>query len=115
MGRSPSSTCRCESRLRSMAGGSPKRSSRRALPDALGAADAREPRLDWSPAQLELTPEERLELCPGAFVLRGFALPDDERLRSGVLAVSAAAPFRHMQTPGGFRMSVAMTNCGNRG
>ncbi|HVJ29262.1 MAG TPA: DNA oxidative demethylase AlkB [Gammaproteobacteria bacterium] len=83
-----------------MAGGSQRRSSRRARPNAIGAADAREP---------------RLELGPGAFVLRGFALPDDERLRSGVLAVAAAAPFRHMQTPGGFTMSVAMTNCGNRG
>ncbi len=27
-------------------------------------------------------------------------------------AVAAAAPFRHMQTPGGYSMSVAMTNCG---
>jgi alkylated DNA repair protein (DNA oxidative demethylase) len=26
-----------------------------------------------------------------------------------------AAPFRHMVTPGGFRMSVAMTNCGELG
>lgn len=29
--------------------------------------------------------------------------------------VTTAAPFRHMLTPGGFRMSVAMTNCGRRG
>ena len=27
----------------------------------------------------------------------------------------AAAPFRHLVTPGGFRMSVAMTNCGALG
>jgi alkylated DNA repair protein (DNA oxidative demethylase) len=48
-------------------------------------------------------------------LLRGFALPDDVRLRGDVLAVAAAAPFRHMQTPGGFTMSVAMTNCGALG
>jgi alkylated DNA repair protein (DNA oxidative demethylase) len=29
--------------------------------------------------------------------------------------VTAAAPFRHMVTPGGFRMSAAMTNCGAAG
>jgi alkylated DNA repair protein (DNA oxidative demethylase) len=29
--------------------------------------------------------------------------------------VTAAAPFRQMETPGGLRMSVAMTNCGERG
>ena len=98
-----------------MAGGSQRRSSRRALPNAIGAADVSEPRLERSPAQLELEPSERLELSPGAFVLRGFALPDDEHLRSAVLAVAAAAPFRHMQTPGGFTMSVAMTNCGEAG
>jgi alkylated DNA repair protein (DNA oxidative demethylase) len=32
-----------------------------------------------------------------------------------VTAIVAAAPFRHMETPGGFRMSVAMTNCGTLG
>jgi alkylated DNA repair protein (DNA oxidative demethylase) len=95
-----------------MAGGFRKRSSRSARPDALSA---HAPRLDSSPAQLALAPDEQLELCPGAFLLRGFALPDEERLRADVLAVSAAAPFRHMQTPGGFRMSVAMTNCGSFG
>jgi len=98
-----------------MAGGSQRRSSLRALRNAIGAADVSEPRLEWSPAQLALEPNERLEISPGAFMLRGFALPDDERLRGEVLAVSAAAPFRHMQTPGGFTMSVAMTNCGALG
>lgn len=95
-----------------MAGGFPKRSSRSARPDALSA---REPRRGSSGAQLALAPDEQLELYPGAFLLRGFALPDEQRLRAGVLAISAAAPFRHMQTPGGFRMSVAMTNCGALG
>lgn len=83
-----------------MVGGFPRRSYRRARPEALSAADA---------------PDARLELCPGAFVLRAFAAPDEARLAAAVRAVSAAAPFRHMQTPGGFRMSVAMTNCGPLG
>ena len=47
-----------------------------------------------------------------AALLRGFA-PDDTLAR--VEAIAAAAPFRHRITPGGFRMSVAMTNCGALG
>jgi DNA oxidative demethylase len=45
-------------------------------------------------------------------VLRGFALSLERALAAGVSAVAAAAPFRHMTTPGGYSMSVAMTNCG---
>lgn len=55
------------------------------------------------------------ELAPGAVLLRGFALADEGELAVAVAAVAAAAPYRHMQTPGGFRMSVAMTNCGTYG
>jgi alkylated DNA repair protein (DNA oxidative demethylase) len=54
-------------------------------------------------------------LCPGAFVLHGFALRDETALLKGLHEVTAKAPFRHMVTPGGFRMSVAMTNCGSLG
>jgi alkylated DNA repair protein (DNA oxidative demethylase) len=45
-------------------------------------------------------------------VLRGFALRFERALADGVRTVATAAPFRHMQTPGGYSMSVAMTNCG---
>lgn len=55
------------------------------------------------------------ELAPGAFVLRGLAGADEAELKRALDAVGAAAPFRHMITPGGFRMSVAMTNCGRYG
>ncbi len=55
------------------------------------------------------------ELAPGARLLRGFACSVDEELKAAVATVAAAAPFRHMETPGGFRMSVAMTNCGAYG
>jgi DNA oxidative demethylase len=55
------------------------------------------------------------ELAPGAFYLRGFALPDEELLLAALREVTASAPFRNMVTPGGYQMSVAMTNCGSLG
>jgi DNA oxidative demethylase len=57
--------------------------------------------------------EERLG--PGAVLLRGLALPDEAALLAALRAVTAKAPFRHMITPGGYRMSVAMTNSGELG
>jgi alkylated DNA repair protein (DNA oxidative demethylase) len=54
-------------------------------------------------------------LSPGALVLRGFAIRNDAILLREIQTVIAHAPLRHMQTPGGFRMSVAMTNCGALG
>ena len=55
------------------------------------------------------------ELAPGAMVLRGQALPTADAILNALHKVTAAAPFRHMVTPGGFTMSVAMTNCGAAG
>ncbi len=40
---------------------------------------------------------------------------DAAKLFVAVQAVIAVAPLRHMQTPGGKEMSVAMTNCGTLG
>jgi len=57
---------------------------------------------------------EREELAEGAVILRGFAR-DERGLMDGVRQVAEAAPFRQMTTPGGYRMSVAMTNCGPLG
>ena len=57
----------------------------------------------------------REELCPGAVVLCGFALPEATAILAALRDITAQAPFRHMVTPGGFRMSVAMTNCGAYG
>lgn len=54
-------------------------------------------------------------LAPGAVVLRGFALQDAAAIVTALHGITAAAPFRHLVTPGGFRMSVAMTNCGRYG
>jgi DNA oxidative demethylase len=61
-------------------------------------------------------PDTRHEqLAPGAWLLHGFALDRAPALLSAIERIEAAAPFRHLVTPGGFRMSVAMTNCGELG
>ena len=54
-------------------------------------------------------------LAEGVVLLRGFARSAGEALIRAVDEIAAAAPFRHMVTPGGFRMSVAMTSCGEVG
>ncbi|WP_265920070.1 DNA oxidative demethylase AlkB [Cupriavidus nantongensis] len=51
-------------------------------------------------------------LADGAVVLRGAARANAEVLLADVQAILALAPWRHMVTPGGLKMSVAMTNCG---
>jgi alkylated DNA repair protein (DNA oxidative demethylase) len=61
-------------------------------------------------------PTESIEpITKGAAVLRGFARHQAAELVAVLNEVTAAAPFRNMTTPGGFRMSVAMTNCGRAG
>lgn len=54
-------------------------------------------------------------LGAGSLVLHGFALADEAVLLAALENVIASAPFRHMVTPGGFEMSVAMANCGALG
>jgi alkylated DNA repair protein (DNA oxidative demethylase) len=66
----------------------------------------------------ELWPSDRQStepLADGAALLRGFASQDTADLLKAVREVATIAPFRHMITPGGRRMSVAMTNCGEAG
>lgn len=58
---------------------------------------------------------ERGRIGAEAFVLRGFALPYAEELLPALKEVLRQAPFRHMVTPGGFRMSVGLSNCGELG
>jgi alkylated DNA repair protein (DNA oxidative demethylase) len=63
-----------------------------------------------------LEPVESIEsLGERAAVLRGFARQEAAALVATVAGITASAPFRNMITPGGFRMSVAMTNCGRAG
>jgi len=54
-----------------------------------------------------------VRLGDGIALLRGFA--DTAVLMPLIQAVAARAPFRHLVTPGGQTMSVAMTNCGHVG
>lgn len=54
-------------------------------------------------------------LAPGAMLLSRFALGSGATLLEACDAIVAQAPFRHMVTPGGYTMSVAMTNCGDFG
>jgi alkylated DNA repair protein (DNA oxidative demethylase) len=54
-------------------------------------------------------------MAPGGALLRGFALPHANEILGALNEVSAKAPFRHMTTPWGAVMSVAMTNCGDAG
>ena len=56
-----------------------------------------------------------LKLGDGALLLRGFAAAEAKSLVAALRKIEAKAPFRHMMTPGGFTMSVAMTNAGRAG
>jgi DNA oxidative demethylase len=51
----------------------------------------------------------------GAWHLHGFAASLERDLLHEVRLIEAVSPFRNLQTPGGFLMSVAMTNCGRVG
>jgi alkylated DNA repair protein (DNA oxidative demethylase) len=61
------------------------------------------------------THEPDKALGPGAVLLHGRALAVATSLLAAIDAITARAPFRRMVTPGGFEMSVAMTNCGVAG
>lgn len=58
---------------------------------------------------------DRRALAEDAALLGSFALAEAPELLIALKAVLAEAPFRHMLTPGGYRMSVAMSNCGRLG
>jgi alkylated DNA repair protein (DNA oxidative demethylase) len=57
----------------------------------------------------------REEIADGAVLLRGFARPVEATVIAALREVIKQAPFRHLETPGGHTMSVAMTNCGRAG
>jgi alkylated DNA repair protein (DNA oxidative demethylase) len=65
---------------------------------------------DDLPPDAALTP-----MAPGAVLLHGFARDGAAALLQAVEGVLQQAPLRHMQTPGGYTMSVAMSNCGPLG
>jgi DNA oxidative demethylase len=66
-----------------------------------------QPDLPWpQPARAPIA------LGPAAWLFP--AMVEDDPLPA-IETIAAAAPFRHMETPGSRRMSVAMTNCGTLG
>ena len=64
---------------------------------------------------IEALDPPREAMAGGAVLLRGKALPFETDVLAALHAITARAPFRHMTTPGGYVMSVAMTNCGAAG
>ncbi|MBE5252335.1 DNA oxidative demethylase AlkB [Mixta mediterraneensis] len=54
-------------------------------------------------------------LAEGAVILRRRARDNADALYQHILSISAQNPFAYRITPGGHRMSVAMTNCGDFG
>jgi len=80
----------------------------------MAAAPLDELQLDLAPPG-DSTRPSRETIADGAVLLRGRALAAEVEILAALRAVIEAAPFRHMVTPGGFVMSVAMTNCGAAG
>jgi alkylated DNA repair protein (DNA oxidative demethylase) len=60
-------------------------------------------------------PPDRERLEEGAVLLRGFASAEAALLVEEVARIARDSAFRHLVTPGGRTMSVAMTNCGPLG
>jgi DNA oxidative demethylase len=63
----------------------------------------------------EPAPRSNEPLEKDAVLLRGFASAAAGDLMEEVKRIAQVAPFRFMVTPGGYTMSVSMTNCGRVG
>jgi hypothetical protein len=61
------------------------------------------------------TPPWQEPLAPGAIILRRYARERAPALLQAISEIASRSPFRQMVTPGGYTMSVAMTNCGELG
>jgi alkylated DNA repair protein (DNA oxidative demethylase) len=70
---------------------------------------------DGAAGDLFASDRERLLLDPGAWLLGGFALTQAPALLDAIERIARKAPFRHLETRSGSRMSVVMTNCGDAG
>jgi len=75
-------------------------------------------RIELTADLFEAVPDTRPSrevMAEGAVLLRGFARAFEAELLPALRTIVKQAPFRHLITPGGRRMSVAMTNCGSVG
>ena len=59
--------------------------------------------------------EQNVRIAEGATWLRAYALQNEMHILADLNLILSQSPLRHMVTPGGFSMSVAMTNCGDLG
>lgn len=59
--------------------------------------------------------ENTIEIAPDAFLLKGFLLGNSQALLESLNDIISLSPLRNMATPSGYRMSVAMSNCGDWG
>lgn len=66
-------------------------------------------------ADLFASHDALLRVAAGTVLLPGFVLADAPALLAEVEAIAARAPFRGMETPGGQKMSVTTTSCGQLG
>lgn len=66
-------------------------------------------------SDLDLFGPSPQRLAAQTVLLPGFVLPQVETLLDDLRPILRAAPFRHMRTPGGQAMAVALTNCGSLG
>lgn len=66
-------------------------------------------------SEMEWACSERIALGECAFILQGYALTQAAALLDALATIERQAPPRRMETPGGRRMSVAMSNCGPLG
>ena len=60
-------------------------------------------------------PRRNQTLADGVQLLHAFALDQADELLAAIERIVQTAPWRQMETPGGYRMSVAMSNCGALG
>lgn len=63
----------------------------------------------------ENTEMQTLAFADGALLLPKFCLPNEAQIVTDLNHILSLSPLRHMVTPGGYSMSVAMTNCGALG
>ena len=63
----------------------------------------------------QLSAMEKKWIASASVVLRGFAVAQEIALKTALDRFVVQTPFRHMVTPNGYTMSVAMTNCGSYG
>jgi DNA oxidative demethylase len=61
------------------------------------------------------TTKNSLQIADGAMLLHGFALQQEAQIVADLNAILSVSKLRQMVTPGGYSMSVAMTNCGQLG